>query len=206
MSVEFIKPTVILDMDITNNILFPELVGKRVYVNEWDLQTKSEITKNNELTKKWKEFISYKEKNRDMKVGHLEDYQGNFLRFIFLREIINCKSYVSEDYLNTWTFSRPVETHRYYGIYNGIGFKTKGNHLTDWFSKTLIAENFNTTKVPQKLDDGGYITLLEDYKNAVKVNYGYEDGLIRHELKDVYCSKNGRYIKYKGKFFYIKEN
>jgi len=45
--------------------------------------------------------------------------------------------------------------------------------------------------------------MVEDNKTHIVVNYGTH--LIQQELKEVYCSVNGRYIKYKGKNYYIKE-
>lgn len=201
---EFKKPIFKMDFDI-NNPMFPELLGKKVYKNSFDLETKKEREENEKLLKKWEEFSKFYDENLHNKFGHLEDYKGNFIRDVKLIEIIVVDYYKGEKYINTWSYNRDLEENRYYKIYKGIKLTIKNNHLYDWFSSNFIKENFKHTKLNQKLDDKGYITLIEDSKTSVTVNYGFENDLLRHEMKDVYVSTKGRYIKYKGKNYYIKE-
>lgn len=196
---EFIKPKVKYNFDVKNDDPFKDLVGIKVYDKPNTFHPK-EYQSSEELRNRYKEFKSYYYAHFHDSIGQLISAKGHYIRDIKLHECVNITRH-GDTYLNENTYSRPVKEHLRYEIYKGIKFKMKDNHLHQWFTKEE-RDQFNAP-VPQQLDDKGYIVMVEDNKNHVVVNYGTQ--LIKQEMKEVYCSVNGRYIKYKGKNYYINE-
>lgn len=196
---EFIKPKVKYNFDVKKDDPFEDLIGIKVY-DKPNIFHPKEYQSSEELRSRYKEFKSYYYAHFHDPIGQLISAEGNYIRDIKLHECVNIKR-DSDSYLNENTYNRPVKENLRYEIYKGIKFKMKDNHLHQWFTKEEM-EQFNAP-APQKLDDKGYIVMVKDYKTNVIVNYGTD--LIQQEIKEVYCSVNGRYIKYKGKNYYIKE-
>lgn len=196
---KFIKPTAKYNFDIKKDDPFKDLIGIKVYDKPNSLYPE-EYQSSEELRNRYEEFISYYYAHFHDPIGQLISAQGNFIRDIKLCECVNFKR-DSDEYLNEFMYTRPVNEKLRYEIYKGIKFKMKNNHLHQWFTKEEM-QQFNAP-VPQQLDDKGYIVMVEDLKTNIVVNYG--TNLIQQEMKEVYCSVNGRYIKYKGKNYYIKE-
>lgn len=204
--IAFIKPTPVITDDLSFLDKYEHIRGVKVYQSVYDLETEKEKKESILNMQVWEDFREEVLKNDFRVVGHVEDYQGNRLHGIVLRNILHVEQYVREKYLNTWSFTRDSEVSRYYNIYEGLKkYKQRDNKLGYWFSDKVIADNFNNTPTPQILDQTGHVTLLADHKSEVLVNYGKPGELKHEELKTVYCSKNGRYIKYKGKNYYINE-
>ncbi|PAD84983.1 hypothetical protein CHH57_02065 [Niallia circulans] len=195
----FIKPSVTYIFDIKKDDPFKDLVGIKVY-NKPNTYLPKKYQSSEELRERYKEFKSYYFSHSRDTVGKLISAEGNYIRDIKLNECVNFKR-SAEEYLNESTYTKPVKEYVHYEIYKGLKFKMKDNHLHQWFTKEEM--NRFDAPVPQKLDEEGYVVMVEDNKTHIVVNYGTH--LIQQELKEVYCSVNGRYIKYKGKNYYIKE-
>lgn len=196
---EFIKPKVIYNIDIQKDDPFKDLIGLKVY-DKPNTYYPEKYQSGEELRNRYKEFKSYYYAHFHDSIGQLISAKGNYIRDVKLHECVNFKR-DSDEYLNETMYNRQVKEHLRYEVYKGMKFKMKDNHLHQWFTKEE-REQFNAP-VPQQLDDKGYIVMVEDLKTNIIANYGTE--LIQQEMKEVYCSVNGRYIKYKGKNYYFKE-
>jgi hypothetical protein len=196
---KFIKPKAVYEFDVINDDPFKDLIGIKIF--DKNSYHPKEFHTDESLRIRYKEFEKYAFSHRYDVIGKLISSTGKVIRDIQLLECVN-KLRGYEEYINETTFTRPSREVVRYSLYKGLKFKMKDNHLSQWFSRDET-QQFNAP-VPQQLGEKGYIVMVEDLKNHVVVNYGTD--LIQQEMKEVYCSVNGRYIKYKGKNHYIKEN
>ena len=201
--IEFIKPTVKYNDDFDKLKEYEVLAKVKVY-DRGEYNPEPYKT-SKELIDKFKEFEEHMLNHKNDIVGKLYSAANNYIRDVKLNECVTIRrgydSYLNEDSYNQLGDRRPVKETMYYKVYSGFKFKMKDNHVYNWFP-VEERKQFNAP-VPQQLDEKGYVNMVEDTGIFVTVNYG--TGLIQQEMKDVYCSTNGRYIKYKGKNYYIKE-
>lgn len=196
---KFIKPKVMYNDGFDNLKNYEDLVKVKIY-KRGGFNIPDIYKTDDKLISKFEELEKYVQSHRDDTVGKLYSAANKYIRDVKLYECVSFK-FGSDFYIDTTTYDRPSKVRRNYDVYNGFRFKLKDNHVYSWFSREEVSM-FNAP-VPQQLDDKGHVNLAKDMKTSAIVNYGTD--LIQQEMKDIYCSTNGRFIKYQGKNYYVKE-